>query len=478
MVKEIRLYNSLTKKKESFKPLKASGASVYACGPTVYDFAHIGNFRAFIATDILIRTLRYNGLKTRYIRNITDVGHLTDDEDTGDDKVEEAAQKKHMSASDIADFYTKAFHTDAEKLNLLPPNEEPRASDFIGEQISFIEVLEKKGFTYKTSDGLYFDTSKLSDYGKLVNLKIEDLREGARVKKNPEKKHPTDFALWKFSPLGKKRSMEWDAPWGIGFPGWHIECSAMSKFYLKFPFDIHTGGIDHQSVHHTNEIAQNEAYFGSQTVTMWLHSDFMLVDGVKMSKSLGNIYTLLDLEKKEIPPLAFRYFVLTANYRQILSFSQTALHGALQAYKNICRFTEKAAEEVERGNIIFRWISLLLEKGSAKKYRKKFLESINDDLNTPQALAVLWEVAKDASCSSFTKIALFRMMDEVLGLSLPVTKITSPRIPDTIKTLAEERHHLRKEKKWGEADAIRRKIEAAGFFIKDDGESYRISRRS
>ncbi|MFH1713053.1 MAG: cysteine--tRNA ligase, partial [Candidatus Jacksonbacteria bacterium] len=321
-------YNTLTRQKEKFTPINSDYVKLYACGPTVYDFAHIGHFRAYIFVDILRRVLRYNSCKIKHVMNITDVGHLTDDADAGEDKMEKRAVEAKKTVWDIAKFYTDDFFDVMKLLNIERPEIVCKATLHIGEMIELIRQIEKNGYTYQTSDGVYFDTSKLGDYGKLARLNIKKLQEGARVEPNPEKKNLTDFALWKFSAPDSKRQMEWDSPWGSpanpagkGFPGWHIECTAMAHKYLGTDIDIHTGGIDHIPVHHTNEIAQAQGAYGRDIVRFWLHNEFVMVDGEKMSKSKKNFYTMADILKQRLDPLAFRYFFLQAHYRTPVNFT-------------------------------------------------------------------------------------------------------------------------------------------------------------
>ena len=325
----LKLYNTLTRKKEDFKPLNDKEVGIYTCGPTVYNYAHIGNMRAYIFVDILVRYLRYSGYKVKHVMNITDVGHLTSDSDTGEDKVEKEAQKEGKTAWDIAKNYEKAFFEDSEALNIKKPDIIVKATDLIKEQISFIQKLEEKGFTYVLNDGVYFDSSKIKDYGKLAKLDIEGLRAGERVDIRG-KKNKTDFALWKFSPKDKKRDMEWESPWGKGFPGWHLECSAIGLKYLGEQFDVHTGGIDHINVHHTNEIAQGEALTGKTPAKYWMHSEFLLTGDTKMAKSRGNLVRVTDLG---VDPLAYRMLILQANYRDPLNFTDESIKAADTALK-------------------------------------------------------------------------------------------------------------------------------------------------
>lgn len=331
----IKLYNTLSRKKEAFESLKDNEVGLYTCGPTVYWFAHIGNLRTYIFEDILKRVLEYNGHNVTHVMNITDVGHLTSDSDTGEDKMEIGAKRERKTVWEIADFYTRAFKKDLKSLNIKPPSIWAKATSNINEQIKFIQTLEKKGFTYKIADGVYFDTSKIKDYGKLCGSKKRELKAGSRVEVAAGKKNPADFALWKFSPPGIKRQMEWDSPWGLGFPGWHTECVVMAVKYLGAPFDIHCGGIDHIPIHHTNEIAQTEAVFGKNLANFWLHGEFLVLKEGRMGKSERNIITLSNLSEKGFYPLSYRYLCLTTHYRSKLTFSWKSLQSSQQALNNL-----------------------------------------------------------------------------------------------------------------------------------------------
>ncbi|MFH0803809.1 MAG: cysteine--tRNA ligase [Candidatus Tagabacteria bacterium] len=443
---EIKLYNTLSRKKETFKPIKDKKAGIYTCGPTVYWYQHIGNLRSYIFADILKRVLSFNNFKVKHVMNITDVGHLTSNADEGEDKMEMAAKKEGKKAGDIADYYWKIFREDFKKLNIIEPDIWSKATEHIKEQIELIKKLEKRGYTYKTNDGIYFDTSKLKDYGKLARLKKEGLEAGKRIKMR-DKRNKTDFALWKFSPEAGKRQQEWPSPWGTGFPGWHIECSAMSMKYLGETFDIHTGGIDHIPIHHTNEISQSEAATGKKFVNFWLHGNFLNFKGEKISKAKGGLFTVSELEEKGFSPLAYRYLCLTTHYRKSLEFSLANLKNSQNAYERL-------------KNII----STLKNDGKInKKYIAEFKKAVNDDLNMPQALAVLWRLLRDAKVKG--KTATIAKMDEILGLGLKNAK-KSP-IPENIRVLAKKRDYLRREKKWTEADKIRQELEKKGWMVKD-----------
>ncbi len=463
----LKFYNTLIKKIEEFKPRDPNLVTLYCCGPTVYDYAHIGNFRTYTMTDLLVRTLRYLDYKVKYVMNVTDVGHLVSDSDTGEDKMEKGARREGRTAWDIAKFYTDAFLVDSKRLNLLEPDVRPKPTEHIAEQIAIVEKLLKNGFAYKIDDGIYFDTSKFPSYGQLTGQKLEELKEGARVEPNPQKRNPTDFALWKFSPKNVKRDMEWESPWGMGFPGWHIECSAMSTKYLGDQLDIHTGGVDLIPVHHTNEIAQSEAVTGHVPfVRYWVHGQFVLVDGEKMAKSKGNFYRLADIEAKGFDPLALRYFYLTAHYRKPLNFTWEALEGAQNSLKELRSFVSRITSDVSR---------TILSEDKLKKvdaYRKKFNAAIADDLNMPQALAVAWEVVK-SNIPSQDKYDLIMDFDEVLGLGLSAVYEQEP-IPDDVKALVAQHEKLRKEKKFKESDEVRKQIEGKGYLVEDTPQGPRV----
>lgn len=452
----IQLYNTLTKKKEEFKPIKKGKVGIYTCGPTVYWFAHVGNMRAYIFADTLKRVLMYNDLDVKHIINITDVGHLTSDADLGEDKMEKAAQKEGKTAEEISHFYADAFQKDFRKLNLIEPFKWTWATKHIKEQIKMIEGLEKKGFTYKTSDGVYFDTSKFKDYGKLSHKKIEGLEAGKRVSLG-EKKNITDFALWKFSDNPGSRQQEWGSPWGVGFPGWHIECSAMAMKYLGEHLDIHTGGEDHIPVHHENEIAQSECFTGKDPwVNYWMHSSFLNIKGGKMAKSSGTVKTISELEDEGVNPLAYRYFTYTANYRKPLTWSEEALESAVNGYKRL-------------RNII---AGIENARGINKEYLKEFEERINDDLDMPGAVAVLWKLVRDEKAEG--KIGTIRKMDKVFGLRL--LDVEKVEIPKDVKLIAEEREKARGGKNWAKSDELRDKLDEMGWIIKDTKEGWDLER--
>jgi len=453
----LKLYNTLTRKKEALKPIKKKQVGFYACGPTIYDYAHIGNLRTYIFNDIVKRVLEYNKYNVKHVMNITDVGHLTSDADTGEDKLEKGAKREKKTVWDIADTYTKHFKKDLKNLNILPPDIWIKATDTIKEQIDLIKKLEKKGFTYTIDDGVYFDTSKAKDYGQLWgNKKPVELKEGARIGKVKGKKLPTDFALWKLTQKGVKRQMEWDSPWGRGFPGWHTECVVMGIKELGIPFDIHTGGIDHISVHHTNEIAQAQAVYNKKLSNVWMHGEFLVMKE-KMSKSKGNFIILDTLIEKKINPLAYRYLCLTAHYRSKLTFSWKSLEGAQNALKNL--YQKITALEDNNGK-------------PNEEYGKKFSELINNDLDMPKAIALMWKMIDDKKLSGKQKRKLLLDFDKVFGLGLG--KIKKQKIPKNILELANTREQHRKNKEWKKSDEIRSKIEKAGYEIEDTEQGAKI----
>lgn len=484
----LKLYNTLTRKIEEFKPIHPPHVGFYSCGPTVYDYQHIGNYRTYVGADILQRVLEYNGYKVKRVMNITDVGHLTSQADTGEDKMEKSAEEKKKTVWEIADFYTEDFFAALSKLNIKMPNIVCKATDHIEEMIALIKRLEFGGYTYRISDGIYFDTSKLKDYGKLAKADIKGLKAGARVEMVSGKKNPTDFALWKFSGDAKRRQMEWDSPWGKGFPGWHIECSAMSLKYLGGAFengnfhgersrtiDIHSGGVDHIPIHHTNEIAQSEAVYrtvhgeaatGKPFVKYWVHFAFLLVNNEKMSKSLGNFYTQHDIEKKGFDLLDLRYLYLNTHYRSIMNFTWEGIAGAKKALE---RLREKVS--LLRSHLQGEALQTASERD---KYEKKFLAAINDDLNMPAALAVVWEMIDDAKLGGCDKLKLIEKFDEVLGLRLPEVSAKKEKIPEEILELAKEREKNRKEKNWQKSDQLRQQIEKKGYLIEDTPEGFKI----
>ncbi len=451
----LKLYNTRTRKIQEFRPIYDNEVGLYTCGPTVYNFVHVGNLRTYIFEDILKRTLKYHAYKLTHVMNITDVGHLTDDADQGEDKMEKGSRREGKSAWEIAEFYTAAFKADLAELNILDPHIWCKATDHIQEQISMIETLQDKGFTYETSDGIYFDTTKIDDYGALANLQNQELQAGSRVEMK-EKKNPHDFALWKFSKQNEQRQMEWEAFGKMGFPGWHIECSAMAIKYLGEQFDIHCGGIDHVPVHHTNEIAQSESYTGKKPwVNFWLHGEFLQIGDEKMAKSGENFITLQSIKEKGYSPLAYRYFLLQAHYRKQVAFSWRAVEaGELGLH----RLRERVA-------------AIDPNLPTDPHTEQEFFDAINDDLNTPEALAAL-QIALKENRVSIESIIEF---DKILGLNLHDHTITPLATPEEVKKLLDAREKTRLEKNWAESDRLRDEIKKLGFDIKDTDKGQKIS---
>ncbi len=456
----LQLYDTYTRSVREFEPLHPPEVGMYTCGPTVYDYAHIGNLRTYIFEDVLRRALVFNGYTVKHVMNITDVGHLTSDADTGEDRMEKGARRTGMSAWEIAEMYTREFQADMARLNIQQPTIWCRATDHIAEQIETIKCIEAQGFTYRTSDGIYFDTSKLPDYGYLGRLDIEGLQSGARVDRG-EKRNITDFALWKFSPPGQQRQMEWDSPWGVGFPGWHIECSAMSAKYLGTFFDIHCGGEDHITVHHTNEIAQTQACYGTRLANFWLHGYFLQIDQARMGKSVGNFLRVQTLIDAGYDPLAYRFMCLGAHYRSRLSFTWEGLDGAQTALNRL-----RAA--------VYGWG----EAGAPDEdYVDKFSGYVNDDLNMPRVLALVWDLVK-SDLPDATKKATMFFFDQVMGLRLAEWKPVEEAIPESIMALVEQRTAARKEKRWQDADALRAQVAAAGYEIEDTPQGPRVHKHA
>jgi len=450
----MKFYNTLTGKKEEFKPLKKKFAGFYTCGPTVYDSAHLGNLRTYIFEDVLKRALIFNNYRIKHVMNITDVGHLTSDADEGEDKMTKALRREGKpltmeAMKELADFYAKKFKKDIAELNILPPDIWCSASKHVKAQINLIKRLENGGYAYSTSDGVYFNVVKFKNYGKLARLRRLDDQNQPRVV-NPEKKNPRDFALWKFN-----KKLGWKSPWGKGFPGWHIECSAMAMKYLGESFDIHCGGIDHIPVHHTNEIAQAEAATGKKFVNYWLHGNFLTLKGARMGKSKGNFLNLAEIKKKGFHPLDFRYLALTAHYRSPLLFSLNALKAA-----KIAR---------QRLNNLFGNPARKPLKKQSFKFREAFSNAVNDDLNTPRALAVLWKNI------NFLNLGDFLWADRILGLGLD--KIKKIKIPSEIAALAEKREEFRQKEKWKEADKLRQELASLGWLTEDLPAGPRLKKR-
>ncbi|MBS6565178.1 MAG: cysteine--tRNA ligase [Selenomonadales bacterium] len=462
----MKLYNTLSRSKEEFIPIKPGKAGMYSCGPTVYNYAHIGNMRTYVFMDVLRRTLEAYGYKVKSVMNITDVGHLTSDADEGEDKMARAAQEQKKTPWEIAQYYTDVFFKDLQALNIKRPNLTPKATEHIKEMLDFVQALAARGYGYETDDGIYFDISKFPDYGKLSGNDLEAQLAGARVEVNQQKRHPADFALWKKAP--KEHIMQWESPWGMGYPGWHIECSAMSRKYLGDTFDLHTGGVDHIPVHHENEIAQSEALLGHPAVHYWMHGEFMMVDGGKMSKSLGNTYTISDLISRGYAPLAFRYLCLNAHYRSKLNFTWEAMSGAQVSYIRLLEgaYRHKNAPRSPQAALL------------AQDAWEQFLEAAGDDLNIPKALGVAWTLIRSNIKSADIYDALLKM-DGILGLNLaqyePEQQQDEP-LPAEIAQLAEERQKARANKDWALSDNLREELRAKGYEAVDSKEGQRIKK--
>ncbi|MCR4676780.1 MAG: cysteine--tRNA ligase [Sphaerochaetaceae bacterium] len=464
---KVQLYNTMTRKLEEFVPVSEDHVGMYTCGPTVYNYAHIGNLRTFIFEDTLKRMLKHAGYNVKHVMNITDVGHLTGDGDDGEDKMEKTARETGKSVWDIADFYTKAFFRDYDALNIIRPDVVCPATKHIDQMIALIKRLEEGGHTYIAGGNVYFSIDTYPEYGKLAKLKLEDLKSGARIDVDSNKKNPKDFVLWFTNSKFGKQDMMWDSPWGRGYPGWHIECSAMSMYYLGEQFDIHCGGIDAIPVHHTNEIAQAEAATGKQWVKYWLHGEFLLTDKGKMSKSSGEFLTLPVLEKHGYDPLDYRYFCLGAHYRTQLQFSFEGMDSARNSRLGLMQRIS------ELGN---RKAEVLGEK--AKSYTDSFDEYACNDLSMSRALSALWGLVKDEDVPSDEKLAGLSYMDEVLGLKLlDAASSEKEEIPSEVMELVEKRVQAKKNKDWALADSLRAEVEGLGYTVKDTPQGPQILKK-
>lgn len=460
---EIKVYNTLTRKKEVFVPVKAGQMGMYSCGPTVYKPAHIGNLRAYVFMDELRRIFEYCGYKVKSVMNITDVGHLVSDGDDGDDKMSKSARETGKDPLEIAAEITDRFMADIDSLNIKRPTICPKATDNIPEMIAVVQALLDKGYAYETADGIYFSVEKFPGYGKLSGVKLEDQRHGARVEVNSFKRHPIDFALWK--KAAPNHLQQWDSPWGRGFPGWHIECTAMSRKYLGETFDIHTGGVDHIPIHHENEIAQAECWLGHKAVNYWMHNEFMLIDGGKMSKSLNNVYTVADVVAKGYTPMELRYLYLNVQYRQKLNFTWAAMDSAKSAYNNLC------AQLLSHKNS-----DAATDKAVLDEYKQKFEDAITDDLNVPLALGVLWTMLKLPKSKDVYSLAL--TFDKIFALDFDKIKEEQKpelEIPDDVIAMAELRLAARREKNWAESDRLRDVIAYMGYAVKDTKDGYELT---
>lgn len=466
----LKLYNTLNRKKEEFIPIDKENnlVKMYSCGPTVYNFAHIGNMRTYIFMDVLRKVIKYNGYKLLHVINITDVGHLTSDADEGEDKMLKAARRENKSVYDIAKMYTDIFMADIHKLNIENPEYILKATDYIKEMEEYVIKIMENGYAYETSKGVYFDTAKLKTYGELSKVDLDNQKSGARIEIDPEKKNPLDFAIWIKAP--KDHIMKWDSKFGLCYPGWHIECSAMSKKYLGEVFDIHTGGVDHIPIHHENEIAQSRGATNKNPANFWMHGEFLLIDDGKMSKSLGNVYTIEDLEEKGISPLDFRYFTYTSSYRNKLNFTWESVKSAkisLARLKELCNLHKDVKNEIAE-NII-------------QDYEYKFKEAINDDLNMSVAISILWEIGKEKTKSN-DYYNLILKFDSVLSLDLDKVEeiktemLNENLLPEEIIKLVNYRKSARENKDFGLSDKLRDILKEKGYNISDSKDGQKIEK--
>lgn len=461
----LKLYNTLTRKKEEFVPLdkKNNIVKIYTCGPTVYNYAHIGNMRAYIFMDTLRKVLKYNGYKLNHVMNITDVGHLTSDEDYGEDKMAKSAKEQHKSVTEIAKIYTDAFMKDIESLNIEKPEHIVKATDHIKDMEEYVDKIVKNGYAYETSKGVYFDTSKLKSYGELSRVDLKNQRAGARIDVDEEKKNPLDFALWIKAP--KEHIMKWNSKYGVCYPGWHIECSAMSNKYLGDKFDIHTGGVDHIPIHHENEIAQSKGATGKNPANFWMHVEFLLIDNGKMSKSLGNVYKLDDLVKRGIEPLAYRFFTYTSHYRNKLNFTWDAIKAAQISLDRLRELT-----------LSHKGVDTKIDKQKLEDFENRFKNALNDDLNMPASLAVAFEVAKEHEKSNDYYL-LLKKFDTVLSLNIDLKKQEEKiKIPEEIKDILQERKEARDKKDFKTSDILRDKLKSLGYVVIDSKEGQKIEK--
>ena len=459
-----KLYNSLSKKIEEFRPISPPRVGMYACGPTVYDYAHIGHGRKYVNDDLLKRALQYSGFQVKHVENITDVGHLVSDGDEGEDKMEKGAKKAGKTVWEVAEYYTRDFFEAMKELNIEAPAVWCKATDHINDQIVMIEGLIKNGHAYETEEAVYFDVLSFPDYGRLFGQAVEEKQIAVReeVSTGEHKRHPADFALW-FKRVGRfaDHQMHWDSPWGDGFPGWHIECSAMSMKYLGEQLDIHTGGEDHLSIHHPNEIAQSEGFSGKKPfVKYWVHHAFLMVDGQKMSKSLGNFYRIVDIKERGIDPLALRYFYLSAHYRKQQNFTFEALDAAAAALLRLRRLAADWSED-----------SLLGDEENTRDWEGKFVAAVENDLNAPEALAVMWEMTK-SNLRNGLKLELLEKWDQVLGLNISVS--AEEAVDETVTGLVKARDTAREKKDWQESDRLRQEIMNFGYTVEDTSRGTRV----
>jgi cysteinyl-tRNA synthetase len=466
---QLRLFDTLSRQKKDFNPIIGGQVGIYTCGPTVYQYAHIGNLRTYIFEDLLVRTLRFFGYQVRHVMNITDVGHLTDDADQGEDKMLKGAREQHKSVWEIAEYYRDAFFRDLEALDISMPDVQCRATEHIQDMIDLIRRIEGAGYTYQAGGNVYFDVSKVPDYGKLTGQVREDLKAGARIAVDPNKRNPHDFVLWFTQSKFEHQAMLWDSPWGRGYPGWHVECSAMSMKYLGDQFDIHCGGIDHIPVHHTNEIAQSEAATGKKPwVKYWLHGEFLVLSKDKMAKSAGNFLTLTSLAEKGYHPLDYRYFCLGAHYRSPLQFSFEALEAARSGRLNLAERILRLKED-NPGLQPAEPEALHERAGKVSGLLRSFAEALANDLNVPKAVVSFWGLLKDETIEARQKLGGLLEMDRVLGLGLASVEPEQldPKLKAEVEALVEDRETARRQKDYAGADEIRDRLRQMGVVVED-----------
>lgn len=458
---EIYFYNTLTKNKEEFKPMQEKEVKIYSCGPTVYKDATIGNMRTNIFQDVLRRVLRYNGYNLKHVMNITDVGHLVSDGDEGEDKMIKSAIEQKKSPLEIAQYYSNLFFEDLKALNIETPEIVCKATEHIQEMIEYVEGLVQRGYAYETSTAIYFDVSKLDEYGILSGINIEEQKSGARVEIDEEKRNPYDFAVWIKAP--ENHLMKWESPWGLAYPGWHIECSAMGKKYLGEEFDIHTGGIDLVPTHHENEIAQSKGLCGKIPAHYWMHGEYLLINGGKMSKSLGNVYLLKDIISRGYDPLVYRLFSYSSHYRNKLNFTWEGIDSSAKALERLRDSYTKHLSGDEQ-----------VSDEQVKQYEEMFHNAINDDINMPLAMSVVWDVAKAPKSKKLAELLI--AFDSVLGLNIDKKENRKEELSDEVLKLLEERKLAREEKDWSKSDTIRDEIEKLGYIVKDTKDGMEIKK--
>ena len=463
---QVKLYNTLTKTKEEFKPIDNKEVKIYTCGPTVYSYAHIGNFRTYIFMDNIRRVLKYNGYDLKHVMNITDVGHLESDADEGEDKMEKAARKENKNPYEIAKYYESMFFRDIERLNIEKPETIARATEHIPEMIEYVQKLIDNGYAYETSRGIYFDISKLDKYPILSNINLEEQKVGVRIEADPEKRNPYDFALWIKAP--ENHLMKWDSPWGPSYPGWHIECSAMGKKYLGEQFDIHTGGIDLIPTHHENEIAQSKGACGKIPARYWIHGEYLLINGGKMSKSLGNVYLVKDFIEKGYDPIAYKLFSYSCHYRNKLNFTWEGLEAASKSLERLRNSYQLNLNGTDKLTIE--------DKEKLKQIEEGFHKAINDDLNMPLAMSFVWEAAKFEKKNP--EIAeILTKFDNILGIKINEENSGKQDIPKEILDLVDKRRIARENKEWNKSDELRDLINQKGYDIKDTKQGTEIKKR-